>query len=103
MLRKTLLVCGILSALLYAAMLVFVPMRWPAYSSAAQTVSELSAIGAPTRSLWASLGVVWALLYAAFGWGRVEIGGAESKPAGRWWGDLRRRPLRPLLAFHAST
>lgn len=69
MLRKVLLVCGILSALLYAAMLAFVPMRWPAYSSAAQTVSELSAIGAPTRSLWVSLGVVWALLYAAFGWG----------------------------------
>ena len=69
MLRKTLLVCGILSALLYAAMLVFVPMRWPVYSSAAQTVSELSAIGAPTRSLWVSLGMVWALLYAAFGWG----------------------------------
>ena len=69
MLRKTLLVCGILSALLYAAMLVFVPMRWPAYSSAAHTVSELSAIGAPTRSLWVSLGMVWALLYAAFGWG----------------------------------
>lgn len=69
MLRKTLLVGGILSALLYAAMLVFVPMRWPVYSSAAQTVSELSAIGAPTRSLWVSLGMVWALLYAAFGWG----------------------------------
>ena len=69
MLSKTLLVCGILSALLYAAMLVFVPMRWPVYSSAAHTVSELSAIGAPTRSLWVSLGVVWALLYAAFGWG----------------------------------
>ncbi len=69
MLRKTLLVCGILSALLYAAMLVFVPMGWPAYSSAAHTVSELSAIGAPTRSLWVWLGMVWALLYAAFGWG----------------------------------
>ncbi len=69
MLRKTLLLCGILSALLYAAMLVFVPMWWPAYSSAAHTVSELSAIRAPTRSLWVSLGMLWALLYAAFGWG----------------------------------
>jgi hypothetical protein len=33
------------------------------------TVSELSAIGAPTRPLWLALGVLWMLLYAAFGWG----------------------------------
>ncbi len=77
MVRKALLVCGILSALLYAAMLVFVPMRWPAYSSAAHTVSELSAIGAPTRSLWVPLGVVWALLYAAFGWAVWRAAGSS--------------------------
>jgi hypothetical protein len=50
--RKALLACGILSSLLYIAMNVFVPMRWQGYSSASQTVSELSAIGAPTRPLW---------------------------------------------------
>lgn len=44
-------------------------MRWMGYSSTSQTVSERSAIGAPTRSLWVSLGVVWTLLYAAVGWG----------------------------------
>jgi hypothetical protein len=64
-----LLVCGIVSSLLYVGMNVFVPMRWPAYSSTAQTVSELSAIGAPTRSLWVPLGIVYTLLMAAFGWG----------------------------------
>ena len=52
MLRKTLLVCGILSSMLYAAMMVVVAQQWPGYSSASQTISELSAIGAPTRSLW---------------------------------------------------
>jgi len=67
--QKVLLVCGIASSLLYAAMLVVVPMRWAGYSSAAQTVSELSAIDAPSRWLWVSLGVAWTLLYAAFGWG----------------------------------
>ena len=56
MTRPILLVCGILSSLLYIAMNVFVPMQWDGYSSASQTVSELSAIGAPTRSLWAALG-----------------------------------------------
>ncbi len=69
MARKALLVCGILSSLLYVAMNVFIPMQWEGYSSASQTVSELSAIGAPTRPLWVPLGTVYTLLVAAFGWG----------------------------------
>ena len=69
MLRKTLLVCGILSSTLYAAMTVFVAWQWPGYSSASQTISELSAIGAPTRSLWLLPGAVYTVLVTAFGWG----------------------------------
>ena len=68
-LTRLLLICCILSAVLYAAMLVFVPLQWVGYSSAARTVSELSAIGAPTRSLWRSLSTLWTLLYIAFGCG----------------------------------
>jgi Protein of unknown function (DUF998) len=68
---RWLLACGIASSILYAAMLTFVPMHWAEYSSAAQTVSELSAIDAPTRSLWVASGVVWTLLYVAFGSGVV--------------------------------
>lgn len=67
--QQTLLSCGILAALLYGAMLAFVPLRWEGYSSASQTVSELSAIGAPTRPLWVPLGTVYALLAFAFGFG----------------------------------
>jgi hypothetical protein len=67
--RKPLLICGILSSLLYVAMNVFVPMLDPAYRSASQSVSELSAIGAPTRSVWVPLGIVYTLLVTAFGWG----------------------------------
>lgn len=67
--RKVLLVCGIASSLLYVGMNVFVPMLYEGYSSASQTVSELSAIGAPTRSLWVSLGIAYTLLVAAFGCG----------------------------------
>jgi hypothetical protein len=69
MVRKTLLVCGVLSSLLYVVMNVFVAMQWEGYSSASQTVSELSAIGAPTRPLWVGLGIVYTLLVTAFGWG----------------------------------
>jgi hypothetical protein len=59
MTRKILLVCGVLSSVLYVAMNVFVAMQWAGYSSASQTVSELSAIGAPTRPLWVPLGLVY--------------------------------------------
>lgn len=76
MLWRLLLACGILASLLYAAMLVFTPMQWTGYSSAAQTVSELSAIGAPTRTLWVSLGIIWTALVIAFGLGiRASAGG----------------------------
>ena len=74
-LATLLLGCGIASSLLYAAMLAFIPLQWDGYSSAAQTVSELSAIGAPTRSLWVPLGLLWTLLYALFGWGVWKAAG----------------------------
>src|SRR5436190_5488574 len=69
MLRKVLLTCGILSSLLYAAMTVFIALEWEGYSSASQVISELSAIGAPTRSLWLLPGAVYTVLVTAFGWG----------------------------------
>ena len=66
---KALLICGLLSSLLYVAMNAFIPMLYPGYNIASFTVSELSAIGAPTRALWVALGTIWGLLLAAFGWG----------------------------------
>lgn len=69
MARKVLLVCGILSSLLYVAMNVFVAMQWEGYSSASQTISELSAIDAPTRSLWVLPAAFYTVLVTAFGWG----------------------------------
>ncbi len=71
-LKKILLICGILSSLLYAAMNIFVAMQWKEYDSASQTVSELSAVDAPTRALWVFLGIVYTLLTAAFGWGLLK-------------------------------
>src|SRR5688572_4781162 len=72
---RALLLCGILSSLLYVAMNVLVAMRWKDYSSISQTVSELSAVGAPTRSLWVALGIAYTLLVTAFGLGlRVSAG-----------------------------
>jgi hypothetical protein len=69
MLRRTLLVCGILSSVLYAAMTVFIAAQWDGYSSASRVVSELSAVDAPTRPLWVLPGALYTALVIAFGWG----------------------------------
>lgn len=65
--RKALLVCGIVSSLLYGAMIWAI--RYQGYSLVSQVPSELTAIGAPTRTLWASLGWIYTALVIAFGWG----------------------------------
>jgi hypothetical protein len=79
MVRKILLVCGILSSMLYVAMNVIAAILYEGYSSASQTVSELSAIGAPTRPLWLLLGIPYTLLATAFGWG-VWVSAGRNRP-----------------------
>src|SRR5204863_7782228 len=67
--RKYLLYCGIAASLLYIAMNIFFPFLDKEYNWVTQTVSELSAVDAPTRPSWFVLGIVYTLLIAAFGWG----------------------------------
>ncbi|HSD15338.1 MAG TPA: DUF998 domain-containing protein [Flavobacterium sp.] len=76
---KILLVCGILSSVWYTFMNLFVPLHYPGYSSLSLTVSELSAVGSPTRILWVLLGTLYPLLYAAFGWGILYVSGNNKK------------------------
>ncbi|HTQ47673.1 MAG TPA: DUF998 domain-containing protein [Polyangiaceae bacterium] len=66
---KILLACGIAYALLYAANDVICANVWRDYSSASQTISELSAIGAPSRPVWVAIGLVDTVLLLAFGVG----------------------------------
>ena len=65
--RKTLLVCGVASSLLYALMIWGI--RYEGYSPISQVPSELTAIGAPTQALWARLGWIYTVLITAFGIG----------------------------------
>jgi hypothetical protein len=81
MMRKVLLVCGILSSILYVATDILAAMRWEGYSSASQTVSELIGINAPTRPLVVPLFVIYSILVIAFG-------------VGVWRSTDRRRALR---------
>lgn len=69
MAKKGLLICGILAMLWYVAMNILVPLQDPGYDSASQTVSELSAINAPTRTTWFVLGIFYSLFFIAFGIG----------------------------------
>lgn len=64
---ENLLACGILSSLLYGAMIWTV--RYEGYSLVSHVPSELTAIGAPTRSMWTWLGAGYTVLVIAFGWG----------------------------------
>ena len=67
--REILLSAGILSSLLYVAGDVYRGMRYPGYSFASQTISELSAIGAPSPRLSVILSVTYDALLIAFGIG----------------------------------
>jgi hypothetical membrane protein len=73
--RKFLLACGILSSLYYIAINIIVAMQYEGYDAFSLTVSELSAIGTPTRSLWIGLLIGYSLLVLAFGWGLIKSAG----------------------------
>jgi hypothetical protein len=93
--RNAALACGVASSLLYVAMNLLVPLQWPGYDQASRIVSELSAVGAPTRPLWVVLGIAYTLLVVAFGWGVwAEAGGAE--------GDRRLRITGALLIAYGA-
>ena len=89
--RQILFGCGIVAASLYIAMTLAVGMLWDSYSATSHTISELSAIGAPTRALWILLGTVYSVLMITFGW-RVW----RSAPPGG-----SQRVLGGLLMTHA--
>lgn len=76
-LRKALLFCGLLSSLWYVTINIIVPVQYPGYSTVSQTVSELSAIEAPTRKLWTLLSLPYSLLVLAFAWGVAQAGGGR--------------------------
>lgn len=70
---KLLLLCGILSSVHYVAINIIVPLHYAGYRMASFTVSELSAIGSPTRTLWVIIVIPYLLFFAAFGWGVLEM------------------------------
>src|SRR4030095_1741392 len=66
MTRKLLLACGVLSSLVYLSADVIGAMRWEGYSYLDQTISELAAIGSPSRPLTLALFTLYDLLLIPF-------------------------------------
>ena len=64
--RKWLLGCGIASSTVYFAMDILGSLRWEGYSYLDQTVSELAALGAPSRPIAAPLGMLYNVLVLPF-------------------------------------
>jgi hypothetical protein len=77
LLLYVLLACGILSSLLYIAATILGALRFEGYSSISQTVSELSAIGAPSRPLMIPLFLIYSVLVIVFGVGVWQSGGCQ--------------------------
>ena len=75
--RKVLLTCGILSSLLYVGANVVGARRWSSYSLRSQTVSELSAIDAPSRPVVIPLLTGHGALLIPFGLGVRESAGRK--------------------------
>jgi hypothetical protein len=68
-LRRALLACGVASSLVYVAANVVCAAIWRDYSSSSQTISELSAIGAPSRPAWLAMIAAYNAFMLAFGFG----------------------------------
>lgn len=78
-LQVVLLACGIVVPLLYVASDLILTMRWEGYSYWDQTISELNAIGSPTRTLSIVLGIVGYALLAGFGVGVWNVAATNQR------------------------
>lgn len=73
--REALLICGIAGSLLFVGTDLLAGTLWKGYNFFSQSISELSAIGSPTRSLVVPLDIVRGLLMTAFGVGVWAVAG----------------------------
>ncbi len=87
MLKRVLLRCGVVAPVWWVTMDVVGSLRYPSYSYTDQTISELSAQGAPTRLFMTVVsGIPYVLLMSAFGVGVWMTVG--KRRAGRWTAAL---------------
>jgi len=76
-LTKILLISGILSTVLYVGADIIASMIYKGYSYTSQAISELSAIGAPSKSFLGVTGIIYLFLIIAFGSGVLSAAGKK--------------------------
>jgi Protein of unknown function (DUF998) len=86
MLKRVLLICGILAPLIYIGSDIVACMSWEGYSFLSQAVSELRGIGAQTREFLIPVLTIYAVLEILFGIGIWMV--ARQKRALRVTGAL---------------
>ena len=74
---RLLVSCGIFALVLYVAMDLAAALRYDGYSYKSQTISELSAVDAPTRTMWLWLTIPYGALVLAFAVGVLAAAGAN--------------------------
>lgn len=67
--QKVLLICGIVSSLLYVFATTIGAMQWPGYNTLDQSISELIGIDAPSAPITVPLFFIYSILIYAFGAG----------------------------------
>ncbi len=82
---RALVFCGVLMFAWYIAMDVIASLRYDGYSYTDQTISELSAIDAPTRGMWLAASTVYQAFAFAFAFGVLMVAGARRKVRAVGW------------------
>lgn len=79
MVRKGLLVCGVLSSLLYVVTDILGGLQYDGYSFSSQAISELMAVGSPSEAFVDPLFVMYGVLAVAFGVGVIREGAGSRR------------------------
>lgn len=77
--RQALLLCGLLSSLLYLAADILGGMRYEGYRFTSQAISELMAVGAPSERFVDPLFIAYGVLTLAFGVGLLREAGSHNR------------------------
>src|SRR5687768_6204406 len=70
---RTLLFCGVAASAVYVSNDLINAALHPGYSMRDQAISELSAVGSPTKRLWEVIGAVYGILMIAFAIGVLRL------------------------------
>lgn len=103
---RALLICGFAATVLRLVGDRVAGALWNGYSFAEQSISKLSAVGAPTRPLMIAVDCAWGVLMLAFAWGvwrvAAEVAPSVAAAAARPGASASAAALRVTAALLAG-